>query len=164
VFLREITRRLIDGLATHIPDLEAQRRAYPDHPSLWYRHHPHHQSAGAPQSLLLQARPRAHSIAKTFASDAGNIWFERMQHTWGDTKCIYCGAPKIILDRDESLENYAYAFIHTDNIKARVAHFFGGNMQFDVIIGNPPYQMKGGAGGTSDSSIYHLFVEQAQRL
>lgn len=37
-------------------------------------------------------------------------------------------------------------------------------MQFDVVIGNPPYQMKGGAGGSSDSSIYHLFVEQAMKL
>ncbi|MGA9991568.1 MAG: Eco57I restriction-modification methylase domain-containing protein, partial [Thiobacillaceae bacterium] len=58
----------------------------------------------------------------------------------------------------------AYAFIHTDDIKARLAELFGGDMQFDVIIGNPPYQMTGGAGGSSDSSIYHLFVEQAQRL
>jgi len=41
---------------------------------------------------------------------------------------------------------------------------FADLMQFDVIIGNPPYQMKGGAGGTSDSSIYQLFVEQAQKL
>jgi site-specific DNA-methyltransferase (adenine-specific) len=37
-------------------------------------------------------------------------------------------------------------------------------MQFDVIIGNPRYQMTGGGGGTNDSSIYHLFVEQAIQL
>ena len=105
-----------------------------------------------------------HSIAKGFDSKAGNIWFERLEHTWGDTKCEFCGAPKAILDRDEGLENYAYAFIHTNDIKARIAELFGDDMQFDVIIGNPPYQMKGGAGGTSDSSIYHLFVEQAKNL
>lgn len=37
-------------------------------------------------------------------------------------------------------------------------------MQFDVIIGNPPYQMTGGAGGSSDSSIYQHFVRQAINL
>jgi site-specific DNA-methyltransferase (adenine-specific) len=68
------------------------------------------------------------------------------------------------LDRDDALENYAYAFIHADKIKVRLTELFGKIMQFDVIIGNPPYQMKGGAGGSSDSSIYHLFVEQAKKL
>ena len=33
-----------------------------------------------------------HSIAKAFTSDAGNIWFERTEHTWEDGKCTYCGA------------------------------------------------------------------------
>jgi site-specific DNA-methyltransferase (adenine-specific) len=87
-----------------------------------------------------------------------------MDHSWKDGRCCYCGAPKEIFDRGKGLETHAYAFVHTDNIKARLAELFGVNMQFDVIIGNPPYQMKGGGGGTNDSSIYHLFVEQAVRL
>jgi site-specific DNA-methyltransferase (adenine-specific) len=105
-----------------------------------------------------------HSIAKSFASDDGNIWFKRTKHSWKDGRCRYCGAPQEIFDRKDDRETHAYAFIHTDNIKIRLAEIFGGNMQFDVIIGNPPYQLKGGAGGSSDSSIYHLFVEQALNL
>jgi site-specific DNA-methyltransferase (adenine-specific) len=105
-----------------------------------------------------------HSIAKAFASDDGNIWFKRLKHTWVDDRCKYCGASKQMLDRSEGLETHAYAFIHTDNIKTRVAELFGGDMQFDVIIGNPPYQMTGGGGGTNDSPIYDLFVRQAMRL
>ncbi len=37
-------------------------------------------------------------------------------------------------------------------------------MQFDVIIGNPPYQTTGGGGGSNDSPIYQLFVRQAVNL
>jgi site-specific DNA-methyltransferase (adenine-specific) len=37
-------------------------------------------------------------------------------------------------------------------------------MQFDVIIGNPPYQTTGGGGGSNDSPIYQLFVQQAMKL
>jgi site-specific DNA-methyltransferase (adenine-specific) len=87
-----------------------------------------------------------------------------MEHTWIDGNCKFCRVSQKTFDRGDDLETHAYAFIHTDDIKTRVAQLFGGEMQFDVIIGNPPYQMKGGAGGSSDSSIYHLFVEQALRL
>ena len=105
-----------------------------------------------------------HSIAKSFASDDGNIWFKRTEHTWVDGKCKYCGASQNTFDRGEGLETHAYAFIHTDDIKTRIAELFGGDMQFDVIIGNPPYQLDDGGFGTSAAPIYQLFVEQAKKL
>ena len=164
VFLREITSRLTVGLAAEFPDVQARV----DHILTKQIF-----GIGITQITSLLARRSLycskyangpHSIAKTFKNLQGNIWFQRIEHTWNETKCVYCGAPKSVLDRGDEVENYAYAFIHTDNVKARITELFGGTMQFDVIIGNPPYQMKGGAGGTSDSSIYHLFVEQAMRL
>ena len=164
VFLREITRRLTEGLAKDIPNLQMRV----DHiltKQVFGIGITRITSLLARRSVYCSKRAMGeHSIAKSFKSDEGNIWFERMQHSWGETKCEFCGAPKAILDRDEERENYAYAFIHTDKIKTRLSEIFGKTMQFDVIIGNPPYQMKGGAGGSSDSSIYHLFVEQAKKL
>jgi site-specific DNA-methyltransferase (adenine-specific) len=164
VFLREITGRLAKGLADEIPNLEDRvnhiltKQVFGI--SITYL-----TSLLARRSVYCSKHAKGeHSIATSLDSDDGNIWFKRTEHTWSETKCEFCGAPRIILDRELGIENYAYAFIHTKDIKARIAELFGGAMQFDVVIGNPPYQMKGGAGGSSDSSIYHLFVEQAMKL
>jgi site-specific DNA-methyltransferase (adenine-specific) len=165
VFLREITRRLVQGLEAEIPDL-GKRVNHILTTQVYGIAITRITSLLARRSLYCSKHANGeHSIASGFDDEAGNVWFERMEHTWEGNKCRFCGAPKAILDRDSELENYAYAFIHTDDIKARIAELFGDEtMQFDVIIGNPPYQMKGGAGGSSDSSIYHLFVEQAKKL
>lgn len=81
-----------------------------------------------------------------------------------DGKCGYCGASQKTFDRGEDLETQAYAFIHSENIKRRMAELFGGDMQFDVIIGNPPYQLNDGGYGTSAAPIYQMFVEKALDL
>lgn len=164
VFLREITSRLNKGLAEEIPNLQ-KRVDYILTNQVFGIATTYLTSLLARRSVYCSKHAMGkHSIAKSLTSDDGNVWFQQLEHTWEGTKCKHCGAPRTIFDREEGRETHAYAFIHTDNIKARVAEFFGDDMQFDVIIGNPPYQMAGGAGGTSDSSIYHLFVEQAMNL
>jgi site-specific DNA-methyltransferase (adenine-specific) len=164
VFLREITSRLTEGLAPDMPDLQER-----------VNHILGQQVYGISITRLTSLMARrslycsklangSHSIATVFDNDRGNVWFERTEHSWDENKCEYCGAPRKDFDRSAEFENYAYAFIHTNDIKTRITEIFGGPMQFDVIIGNPPYQMKGGAGGSSDSSIYQLFVKQALSL
>jgi len=166
LFLREITSRLNKGLADQIPDL--QERV--DHILTQQVF-----GIGITQLTSLLARRSVycskhaqgeHSIATSLTSDQGNIWFERTEHIWVDGRCRYCGASKKTLGRGEDLETHAYALIHADDVKARVAELFGGEMQFDVIIGNPPYQLGdgGGGGGASATPIYNLFVEAALSL
>ena len=161
VFLREITSRLTQGLAQQIPDLHAR-----------VNHVLTQQVFGigitritsllARRSLYCSKHANgAHSVAKGFASDSGNIWFERTEHIWSNGKCTFCGASQAALDRGATMETHAYAFIHTDNIKTRLTELFGGPMQFDVIIGNPPFQLNDGGYGSSAAPIYQLFVEKA---
>jgi len=164
VFLREITSRLTKGLADEMPNLE-DRVNHIVRKQVFGIGITYLTSLLARRSVYCSKHAKgSHSIAKSFASDDGNIWFRRVEHTWVDGRCEYCGASRKALDRGEGLETHAYAFIHTDEIKARVAELFGDDMQFDVVIGNPPYQLDDGGYGTSAAPIYHLFVEKALGL
>lgn len=165
VFLREITRRLTDGLESQIPVLKERvdhiltKQVY---------------GVGITRLTAMLARRSVycskdatgtHSIATSFDRDWGNIWFERTEHTWAGDRCAFCGAGKSGYGRSDELETHAYAFLHTIDIKARIARMFGVDVQFDVIIGNPPYQLSdGGGSGSSAMPIYHRFIEQAKRL
>jgi len=165
VFLREVTRRLTIGLEIEIPDL--QERV--DHiltQQIYGVGITHLTSLLARRSVYCSKTANGeHSIASTFDSESGNIWFERIEHTWKNGKCIYCGATKGTLDRGVDLESHAYAFIHNNDVQAFVNDIFGDEMQFDVIVGNPPYQLSDGGGkGSSAMPIYNLFVEQAKQL
>ena len=37
-------------------------------------------------------------------------------------------------------------------------------VNFDIVVGNPPYQLKDGSGGTNDAPIYQHFVESAHAV
>jgi len=164
VFLREITSRLTQGLADEIPDLD-ERVGHILTKQVFGIGITHLTSLLARRSVYCSKHADGpHSIARSFTNDAGNIWFERIEHTWVNGKCAFCGAGQATLDRGEALETHAYAFIHANNIKTRMTELFGGDMQFDVIIGNPPYQLDDGGFGKSAAPIYQLFVEQAKKL
>jgi site-specific DNA-methyltransferase (adenine-specific) len=165
VFLREITRRLTEGLKDAIPVLE-QRVDHILTKQVFGIAITQITSLLARRSLYCSKHANGeHSIAESFNDEAGNVWFERTKHTWVGAKCKFCGASKLLFDTAHERESHAYAYLHSDDLRTVLGAMFGGKMQFDVIVGNPPYQLNDGGGdGSSATPLYHRFIEKSLQL
>lgn len=159
VFLREITKRLLIGLEKKIPDKKKR-----------IQHILKNQVFGigitrltteiSKRSVYLSRKANGKLSIVNFIDEFGNIRYFEIPHFWVKNKyCGYCGVSKNIYDRDNQFESYSYSFIHVKDPKELF------NMKFDVIVGNPPYQMSDGSGkGAGATPIYDKFVNQAIRL
>lgn len=188
IFEREIALRLDEGLKDVIPDKEERRKhilqnmiysigltkftANVARRTVYYCSEANRTCDGikAPDGHYVNG----YSIGNgTWFNDSeGNIKTPNTNHSFKQGKCEYCGIKKDSKYVDSTQrEQYAYEFIHIHHLPLKRIlqdRFFKGDrtMKFDIIIGNPPYQLSAAKIDDQQNAvpIYDLFVEQAISL
>jgi site-specific DNA-methyltransferase (adenine-specific) len=172
VILREIAVRLMKGLEEKIPE-ESKRRQHILEKMLWGI--PITEITGLVGRRTLYCSKDASGEFSNYKAKShhGNIYSEETTHTFKNGKCTWCGAPEEGTyekdpeeddpeEGDEDIEPtkefHAYQFIHETALPKNFP------MKIDIIVTNPPYQLKTGGYGAQAKPIYHLFVEQAKKM
>ena len=157
IFLRQIAKRLMIGLREEFPD-EEKRREHIFHNMLYGIALTDLTALMSRRSLYTSKNANGEKSIAKFDTLEGNISYDNRPHTYRNGTCIYCGNKQgSELDRDETRERHAYNFIHLTSEEVK-------NMKFDVIVGNPPYQLNTAGHGAQAAPIYHYFIQQAKRL
>ena len=169
VFLREIYSRLMQSLSSWEPDPNKRREhilrkmlfasAITDLLANVTRR-TLYQSFDATGASIVD--PEAKTFLVEFDNPQGNVWYERGEHVFkpGSSTCLHCGGQKKVIELER--ENFAYPLLHNR------LPFGGTEMKFDIIVGNPPYQigMKDDKGERTKNitPLYNRFIEKAIEL
>lgn len=160
IFLYEAAQRLMEGLKSEIPDYRDRREHI-------YRNMLYGVAISELTGLISRrtlyhckdASLGAYSIVR-FDNPEGNIRFPEVQFEGKGGKRIHFGVSKAKKRIEEGREAHIHPFLHMS-----LREIFGADdMQFNIIMGNPPYQMQDGGYGKSSSPLYHRFIEKAKEI